>query len=112
MVGDDMGLNRSDRRRLELHRAVVGHIQVDPDRVRELGLANVEAMRSQFRENGWGASGLRWVDKWEELLLGPQSALIEMCLMENELGCDMRQVGPFNRVLSQRERDSVLAELT
>ncbi|MCL2848717.1 MAG: hypothetical protein FWE61_01570 [Micrococcales bacterium] len=101
---------RSDEFKYELHRVVVEHIRRNPDRVREIGLRNVDRMREQYRLQGWGSPGT-WLEEWETLLRGPVEDLVGMCLLEGEHGNDMRQMGPFSGVISQAERMSVVTSL-
>ena len=97
-------MRREDRIKLEYHRRVVEHLRRDESRVRSLGRTNIDRMREQYRLQGWGRHGTRWLDLWQSLLDGPREDLIQMCLRTDETGCDMRQVGPFLGVLSQDER--------
>lgn len=97
-------VRREDQIKLEYHRKVVEHLRRDESRVRSIGRTNIERMREQYRHDGWGQSGTRWLDLWQSLLDGPSEDLIKMCLRTDETGCDMRQVGPFLGVLTQDER--------
>ncbi|MCL2595252.1 MAG: hypothetical protein FWD83_07010 [Promicromonosporaceae bacterium] len=97
-------MQRSDRIKLEYHRAIVDHLRIDHRRVRSIGLDNVIKMRQQYERDGWGQSGTVWLDEWEQLLNEPLDQLIDGCLRADEHGNDMRQVSPFAGVISQDER--------
>ncbi len=64
-------------------------------------LANVPKLRDTVR----GPLAHEWIDQWEGALRkGSVSELIELCLSPGERGIDLRQVGPFAGVLTDKER--------
>jgi len=93
-----------DRIKLELHRTVVEHYKRDPQRVLNIARKNNQEMRHYYATKSWGKAGMRWVDEWDRVLNGSADDFIFACLREDELGYDLRQVGPFLGVISNDER--------
>lgn len=97
---------RSEQRSLWLHRAIVGHLVKEPDRVVSIARANIERWR---RERDLNDSLNHAYDEWSAILDAGVEAITRACLSEDEKSIDLRQSNPFPGVLSEEERASVLA---
>ncbi|MEN8115182.1 MAG: helix-turn-helix domain-containing protein [Actinomycetota bacterium] len=97
-------LTRDQRRSLWLAFAVAGRIVADPRRARSLALGNLETMRRTAR----GQARL-WLDEWERLLDGPIEDLLAALTSRSPRGRDLRQNSPFAGILTDAERNEVLA---
>ncbi len=94
-------LERNEERvQFELHRAVARRLRTNPAAVVTKARANLD----RVRQNVSGPRARAWVEDWARALDGPLSALIELCLRQDEYGIDMRQVSPFAGVLTTDER--------
>lgn len=98
---------REERVSLELHRAVVGKLMVDPDAVLDLVPANVEKMRPHVR----GDEPAQWLDRWKTLAERRDiPGLVHVMLDPTQDGVDMRQCTPFAGALTQQERLEAIAK--
>lgn len=97
-------LTRDQRRSLWMAVAVAGRIVMDPPGARSLALRNLETMRKSAR-----GQARSWLDEWERLLDGPIEDLVAALTSRSPRGRDLRQNSPFAGVLSEAERDQVLA---
>ncbi|MCL1693690.1 MAG: helix-turn-helix domain-containing protein [Actinomycetia bacterium] len=97
-------LTRDQRRSLWLAFAVAGRIVMDPRGARTLALPNLEMMREIAR-----GQALSWLDEWDRLLDGPIEDMLAALTSRSPRGRDLRQNSPFAGVLSDEERDQVLA---
>ncbi|MHA6667483.1 hypothetical protein ACX3O0_01300 [Homoserinimonas sp. A447] len=92
---------REDRMTLELHRLVVDKLAIDPGAVLAVVPENLAVLRAGVR----GPVAHEWLDDWERLTsTGPLDELIAVMLGTDQRSISMRQVGPFNGVLTQEER--------
>ncbi len=97
-------LTRDQRRSLWLAFATAGRIVSGPDRARSLAHRNLESMRRTSR-----GQACVWLDEWERLLAGPLEDLLAALTSRSQRGRDLRQNSPFAGVISETERDDVLA---
>lgn len=97
-------LTRDQRRSLWLGFAIAGKIVADPHCTRSLARRNVELMRGNAR-----GQALSWLDEWDRLLGGSVEELLATLTSPSPRGRDLRQNSPFAGVLSQTEREQVLA---
>jgi hypothetical protein len=86
-----------DRRSLALARAVVEHIDHDPDRA---GLARAREVCERWRRQAPCPA----VDDWSVILQGVWEDIRARLLEQSEEGQRLRQSSPFCGVLSNRER--------
>ena len=77
---------------------------MDPRGTRSIALRNLEAMRKSAR-----GQARSWLDEWERLLDASTEDLLEALTSRSPRGRDLRQNSPFAGVLSEVERDQVLA---
>ena len=96
-------LTRADQKSLAFHRIVARHLLEDPARVRAKALANLQTMR---RADSSGRS-VRYLDRWAELLEGPEGPLMAALLDTSDRARSLRQVTPFSGVMSDAERATV-----
>lgn len=91
---------REDRVALELHKKVAEHLLRDPDAT----LANVESIAAVARRRV-DPSTAALIDEWVRLATRRDlSGLLHAMTSTDPRSIDMRQVGPFNGVLSDDER--------
>lgn len=95
----------SDEFSLELGRAVVRHLERDETTVRALAQRNLTRARAEHDVPP------SWMHRWQELLNGPTSELIDVLTSPNEQARVLRQSSPFAGVLTPRERWALLAEV-
>ena len=91
---------REEQVQIELHRALLGKLISDPERMRKLAHRNLVKSRTIVR----GDQAQRWLDEWEALVDGPPQQLVEVFLGEDEHSIDLRQVSPFAGALTDEER--------
>jgi hypothetical protein len=91
---------REERVQVELHRALLGKLITDVDRMRKVAHRNLAKSRSVVR----GEQARGWLDEWDALVDGPPERLVEVFLGEDEHSIDLRQVSPFAGALSDKER--------
>lgn len=99
-------LRPEQARSLWLHRAVLGHLALDPDRVLNIAQSNLDNWRSVHAA---GTMARKYLDQWQEIIdQGAETvarALVEISDRANEL----RVNSPFAGVLSDLERHNVMA---
>jgi hypothetical protein len=88
---------------LEVSRAHAELLRTHPDRVR----ANARELFPRFRSTVRGMA-LDWLSEWETLLNGPDDAVIEMLIREDQHGAEMRVNAPFAGLLTSAERAAAL----
>lgn len=92
---------REARVSLELHRAVIAKLMVDPDTVLSVVEGNVIKQRGLVR----GERASQWLDRWQSLAANRDIAgLVQVMLDHSQDGIDMRQCTPFAGVLTHDER--------
>jgi hypothetical protein len=107
-AGDE--LTRDQVRSLLLAVAVAGHVVTDPDRTRALARANLRRMRaSGAGGTAAGGTATMWLDAWERLLDGPLVELLTALTSPSPWSRELRQNSPFAGVLTDAERQRVLA---
>jgi transcriptional regulator with XRE-family HTH domain len=94
-------MTREERRSLALHRAIVAHLEGDPDRVIALARANLRRMKRRARSH--------LLDEWDVLLNRPVAALLPVLTDPSMWARELRHVTPFAGVLSAGERTAVYA---
>jgi hypothetical protein len=99
-------LTREDEVALALHRAVAAKLLADPSAVIERAKENLDTLRAA---DSTGRSHPA-VDRWEELLDGPEHELLCTLVDPGEEARDLRQTGPFAGVLTADERAAALAK--
>lgn len=97
-------LTRDQRRSLWLAYATVGKIVANPDKAMTLARTNLDLMRAQSR-----GETRRWLEEWQRLVDGPLDRLLELYTSRSLRGRELRQNAPFAGLLSDRERQRVLA---
>lgn len=95
----------SDDFSLELGRAVARHLKRDEVQVRALAQRNLDRARAEHPVEP------SWIHRWQELLDGPTSELIDVLTSPDERARALRQSSPFAGVLTPRERWAALAEV-
>jgi excisionase family DNA binding protein len=98
-------LTRDQIKALWLHRAVAGRLVTDPDRVLAKAEANLERLR---RVHPGGMASL-WLDRWRATLDDGVEAVLDVLTSRSAHAVELRQNSPFAGVLSETERQAVLA---
>lgn len=97
-------LTRDQRRSLWLAYAVAGRIVADPTNATRLARHNLERMQLSSR-----GQTRRWLDEWDRILAGPIDELLAALVSPSPKGRELRQNNPFAGLLSEHEREAVLA---
>ena len=95
----------SDQYSLVLGRAVAAHLVTDGERVRAIARRNLTRAGAQHDRKP------SWLGRWQELLDGPEHALLEVLTSPDEHARVLRQSSPFAGVLTPQERWLLLQEL-
>jgi excisionase family DNA binding protein len=102
-------MTRERERSLWLHRAVLGELVRDPERVVGAARSNVERWSDKHAADGMTASYLR---KWSEVLDSGLDRIIDTLTSPNESASELRQNTPFAGVLDDATRVTVLRNFT
>lgn len=96
---------KEQRLGLELHRKVAGKLIDDPE-----GILHDAANRStRLRSSVHGPLAQGWVDEWQSLIKSENiGALVKIMVGGSQRDIDMRQVSPFDGLLTRAERVEVL----
>jgi hypothetical protein len=88
-----------------LHRAIAGRITEDPEHHLQTARRNLTIMMTAH-PRGRAATQLQM---WERLLAGPVEAVLDVLCSPSPESADLRQNTPFAGVLTDSERQAVLA---
>lgn len=99
------GLSREEARSLWLHRAVLGRLVTDPERVLATVRENLAAWDGVHRGDGMTR---RYLDTWAALVDDGVEAVAQVLVDPEERACELRKNSPFAGVLSDVERRRVL----
>lgn len=97
-------MTRDQQRSLWLAYAVAGRITQDPRHALELAARNLATMTSASR-----GRRSRWLEEWAALIDGPIDRLLHDYTSPAPRGRELRQNAPFAGLLSESEREMVLA---
>jgi excisionase family DNA binding protein len=100
-----LGLTRDQHKALWLHQAVAGKLVTDPQTVLAKAATNLERLR-QVHSGGMAAA---WLDRWRATIDGGVEAVLDVLTSRAPKAVELRQNSPFAGVLSEPERQSVLA---
>lgn len=95
-------LTRDQRRSLWLAYATAGRIVQNPAEARAIAERNLERHEISGRTR-------RWADEWRKLLDGPLDRLLVAFTSESPISRELRQNSPFAGLISDAERELVLA---
>ena len=98
-------LTRDQQRSLWLGYAVAGKFVSNPEGVLGTGRANLR----KLQERSPRGRGRHWLEEWDRLLLGPTEEILEALTSRSPRARELRQNSPFAGVLSDAERQEVLA---
>ena len=98
-------LTRDQLKALWLHRAVAGRLVQDPDAVLAKATVNLERLR-RVHPDGMAAM---WLDRWGMVLDTGIEAVLDTLASRAPEAIELRQNSPFAGVLSEAERQAVLA---
>lgn len=98
-------LTLEQEKSLWLHRALLGHLMLDPQRVLETARENIARWTPVHRGDGMAHS---YLARWEEIIDSGVDAVARALTAEDEPSCDLRQNSPFAGVLTDEERRQVL----
>ena len=92
-------------RSLWLHRAVLGHLAVDPNGVLAHAQENLDRWRGVHRAD---SVATRYLEKWQEIIdQGPEAVARALTDISVD-GCELRVNSPFAGVLSASERKAIM----
>ena len=95
---------QEEERSLWLHRALVGPLLRDPDKVLAHARANIIRWRGAHRPDGMTKA---WLSEWERLLDSGVDAVAEVLVSRAPHAVDLRANSPFAGVLDENERLAV-----
>jgi excisionase family DNA binding protein len=95
-------LTRDQERSLWLGHAIAGKLVADPLGVLDKGRANLSVLEGH-------RAARRWLAEWEKLLDGPPDRVLEALTSRTPRARELRQNSPFAGVLTEEERQRVLA---
>jgi excisionase family DNA binding protein len=98
-------LSREGERSLWLHRAVAGRMVLDPERVMSRARRNLDRLQ-RTHPDGMSAA---WLANWSQVLDRGVDAVLDVLTSRSGVAVELRQNSPFAGVLTQRDRDRVLA---
>ena len=98
-------LTRDQQRSLWLGYAVAGKLVSNPEGVLATGRANL----GKLQERSPRGRGRHWLEEWDRLLSGPTEEILEALTSRSPWTRELRQNSPFAGVLSDAERQEVLA---
>ena len=98
-------LRREEERSLWLHRALLGPLMRDPDKVLAQARANIIRWRVAHRPDGMTQA---WLSEWERLLDAGVDAVAEVLVSRASRAVDLRANSPFAGILDENERLAVL----
>ena len=98
-------MTADQRRSLLLGHATAAQVLADPPAARELARRNLASMR----EKGARLSASPWLDAWERLIEGPLLPLLEALTSPSPRARELRQNSPFAGLLTDEQREHVLA---
>jgi transcriptional regulator with XRE-family HTH domain len=96
---------KEQRLGLELHRKVAGKLIDDPEGILRNAASHLDRLRSTVH----GPLAQSWVDEWRSLIESKNiGALVNVMLGGSQRDIDMRQVSPFDGMLTRGERVRVV----
>lgn len=95
-------MSRDQRRALWLNHAVAGELVRDPELALSVARRNLEKLRASHRSK-------RWTDEWEKLIGGPIEDVLFALTSPSPKNRELRQNSPFAGLLSEEDRERVLA---
>lgn len=97
-------LRREEERSLWLHRALLGPLLRDPERVLARARSNIERWSGTHRADGMTQS---WLREWEGLLDQGVDAVADVLASRTPRAVELRANSPFAGVLDEQERLAV-----
>jgi hypothetical protein len=98
-------LTRDQLKALWLHRAVAGKVVADPAVVLAKAAVNLDRLQRIHPEG----MATVWLERWRSTLRAGVEAVLEVLTSRSEYAVELRQNSPFAGVLSEAERQAVLA---
>lgn len=98
-------LTQEQQRSLWLHRAVLGELMLEPDRVLKTARSNIERFKSVHRPDGMS---LRYLDQWQRAIDSGVEGVVKVLIGTDEQSCELRQNSPFAGILADGQRQRVL----
>ncbi len=97
-------LNLTDRRSLSYGLLIAAKLVAQPDIVISAGLRNLAHLRAVHSDG----SADYYLDRWEELLVGPLDTVLRVLSSTDEDSIALRHTAPFAGLLSEEERREVM----
>lgn len=104
LLGRGRNLRREEERSLWLHRALLGPLLRDPEKVIAHARSNIERWRHQHRTDGMSSI---WLDRWESLLDQGVDTVADILSGRDPAAVELRANSPFAGVLDEGERRAV-----
>lgn len=101
----DPPLTREQARSLWLHRALLGHLMLNPHEVLQTALSNIASWKPKHRDDGMAT---RYLEQWEHVLTDGVDAVCGVLTGTDEASRELRGNSPFAGVLTEVERRQAL----
>lgn len=98
-------LTRAQSKSLWLHRAVLGHLMLDPEGVMDQARERLDRWSDVHRPDG---KTVGYFNAWREVLDSGVDRVVDVLTGTDELSCELRQNTPLTGVLNQDDRLRVL----
>lgn len=98
-------LTLEQEKSLWLHRALLGHLMIDPQGVLQTAQKNITSWKPGHRADGMAT---RYLQQWERVIDGGVDDVVGVLTGTDEVSSELRQNSPFAGVLSDNERRQVL----
>ena len=97
-------LTRDQLRSLWLSHAVAGRLVEDPQNVLARARSNLERI---LADSARGSAKI-WLQKWQQLLVGPVEDILEALTSRSPISRELRQNSPFAGALTEAQRQAAL----
>lgn len=98
-------LTREQEKSLWLHRALLAHLMLDPQKILKTALTNIEDWKSKHRSDGMVT---QYLEKWERVIDSGVDNVASVLTGSDGASRELRQNSPFAGVLSDDERRLIL----
>lgn len=98
-------LTREQEKSLWLHRALLAHLMLDPQKVLKAALTNIEDWKTKHRTDSMTT---QYLEQWERVIDSGVDNVAGVLTGTDDTSKELRQNSPFAGVLSDGERQMVL----
>jgi len=98
-------LTREEEKSLWLHRALLGHLMLEPGTVLEAARTNIRNWKSRQRTDSMAT---RYLEQWEQVIDGGIDGIVAVLTGLDRTSIELRQNSPFAGTLTDMERKQAL----